>query len=131
VSLATHAWVAGWKLPLELRRAESPPWTTSYALALDSAVHESSASLPPDLLTVRPVNATGTARRQPVVTRKGLGPADENVIHPAFSDHARPLKIPVLGSIATPAPAGAKLIHPAFSDHAKPASVPHPSFVTP
>ena len=72
------------------------------------------------------------ARRQAVATRYGLGPADENVIQPAFSDQARPLNIPVLGSITTPAPVGAKLIQPAFSYYAWPArGAPHPSFVTP
>ena len=118
VLLAMQAWVADWKLPPVLRSAVRPPWTMSYEVAPGSAVHESSTSLLPVLPAVRPGDPDGTARRQAVATRYGLGPADENVIHPAFSDHARPLKIPVLGLIATPAPVGAKLIQPAFFDHA-------------
>ena len=57
-------------------------------------------------------------RRQLVATWYGLGPVEENVIQPAFSDHARPLKTPVQPLITTPAPAGAKLIQPLFSDQA-------------
>jgi hypothetical protein len=118
VVLAMHAWVADWKLPPELRSTESAPWTTSYELDPDSDAHERSTLVPPTLAAVSPVAPAGTARRQPVATWYGFAPADENVIHPAFSDHARPLKIPVLGLITTPAPIGAKLIQPAFSDHA-------------
>ena len=58
--------------------------------------------------------------RQLVAAGQGKGsPAGpENEIHPAFADQARPLKIPVVRLITTPAPVGAKLIHPAFADHA-------------
>src|SRR5262249_25351520 len=131
VVLAVHAWVADWKSPLELCSRESPPWTRSYEVAPVSAVHASDAAPAPALFTVKSVEPGGTARRQLVPTLYGLGPADEKVIHPAFSDQARPLNNPVVGSILPPAPKGAKLIQPAFSDQAYPPSVPHPSFVTP
>jgi hypothetical protein len=60
-----------------------------------------------------------------------LGPVDENVIQPAFSDHARPLKTPVHPLITTPAPVGSEVDPAPFSDHAYPPSAPDPSFVTP
>src|SRR5438093_8809942 len=113
-----HVWVATWKFPFELCSVESPPRTTSYVVAPDTVVHERSTLLPPALVTVRANEPAGTARRQPLATRYGLGPVDENVIQPAFSDQARPLKIPLIGLMVTPAPEGAKLIQPAFSDHA-------------
>jgi hypothetical protein len=115
VLLAMHCWVAVWKLPFEFCSAESPPRTTSNGVAPETAVHARSTFGPLALLTVRRVAPT---RLQRVTTRYGLGPVDEKVIHPAFSDQARPLKIPVQRSITTPAPVGAKRIQPAFSDHA-------------
>jgi hypothetical protein len=75
--------------------------------------------------------------RQLVATWKATGIVAENVIQPAFSDQARPLKIPVVGPILTPhdgSPphvAGAKSIQPEFSDQARPESAPQPSLATP
>ena len=79
-------------------------------------------------LGLRPLDAETTCFAEVTVLFTLARPADENVIHPAFSDQALPLKIPFVGLILTPhvgsppqvPELGAKLIHPAFSDHAYP-----------
>jgi hypothetical protein len=68
----THDWVADWKLPAELRSAESPPWMMSYEVAPGSTVHERTTLLPPAFPTCRPVTSAGTpALLQDVATRYG------------------------------------------------------------